>query len=109
MKSKQLPLPDRESRDAGICVLAEQGYTLQQIAGGVGLSRQRVQQILVKRGVKIKRESVRSEFLGVNVTDSVKTALKQEAEKQGKSISSLASDTLIDMLAEKDYPVAIEE
>jgi len=45
----------------------------------------------------------RDEFLGVNLTESVKRSLKDEAEKRGLSMSNLTSKTITEMLVSLGY------
>lgn len=90
-------------RNTEICRLYVEGATLQEVGEGFKLSRERVRQILRKNGVYKKDRAVeksgRDEFLGVNITESDKAALREEASRRGLSMSALTSDLIKDMLA----------
>ncbi len=90
-------------RDTRICQLYTSGQTLQEIGTSFKLSRERVRQILRKQGVyrkdRLVVKSDRDEFLGVNISDADKVALRAEAARRGLSMSALTSDLIKDMLA----------
>lgn len=95
-----------KERNEEICRLYVSGLTLNQCGDIFKLSHERVRQILRKAGV-FKRDraverSDRDEFLGVNLTEADKDALRAEAERRGVSMSSLTSDLIKDMLASKE-------
>src|ERR1017187_10100761 len=85
---------ERNATISGHCTA---GVTLDALAVEFTLSRQRIRQIVRKAGVW-QRKTPRGAFLGVDVTDETKAALKSEAEKRGVSVSRLTSDTLEQML-----------
>ena len=102
-----------EERDIAICELYLSGKTLEEIGDVYGLRRQRVQQILKREGYdRTDRPVERSDrelFLGVNVSESVKAALREEAVKRGVSMSSITSDLLKEMLKACGYPLEAEQ
>lgn len=91
-------------RNEVICSRYTSGETLQDIATSLKLSRERVRQILRKHGVFKKDRPVersdRDEFLGVNISEADKLALKEEASRRGISMSALTADLIKDMLKE---------
>jgi hypothetical protein len=92
------------ARDAEICALYLTGASLAECGKKYGLKRQRIKQIVQKAGVW--REYVRpptngrDEFLGVNISEEDKLALRDEAKRRGISMSALTADLIKDMLAE---------
>lgn len=95
-------------RDAEIRRLyVTEEMTLREIGNQFKITRERVRQILKKAGIDKNSRSLstREEFLGVNLTEEVKGALRTEAEKRGVSMSSLTSETLSDMLVALGYRV----
>ena len=91
-------------RDEEICRLYTQGQTVRLLATKYQLGRERVRQILRAAGVSRppRFTSSRDQFLGVNVSAETKTALKQLADERGVSMSKLASDTIDEIVAEKE-------
>lgn len=92
-------------RDVEICRLYRGGWSINRIAKEKGLSRPRVQQILRSNDVKRSDRPQpprgdRDEFLGVNISEADKTALRQEAERRGLSMSALTAELIKEMLAE---------
>lgn len=82
-------------RNAEICTHHQAGHTLEECAKRFDLSRARVQQILKKAGIWRPRvKGPRTKFLGVTVNERTKEALRARAEREGKSVSQLASDAL---------------
>lgn len=97
-----------QERDALICKEYNDGMTVQLLALQTGLSAERVRQVLRKAGVYNPQRQVttdREKFLGVNISEPVKVALRQEAERRGLSMSSLTSDVLKGMLVDLGYVV----
>lgn len=104
-----------KERNDEICKLyTVDGMTTQQCAERFKISRERVRQILRKRGIYKKdraeqkilglrngvvESTARDEFLGVNLSESDKLALRAEAERRGISMSMLTSDLIKEMLA----------
>src|ERR1017187_101813 len=84
------------------------GVTLDALAAEFTISRQRIRQIVRAAGAW-KKKTPRGSFLGVDVTDSTKAALKAEAEKRGVSVSRLTSDTLEQMLATQTAETGAEK
>lgn len=87
-------------RDDQICRLYAAGATLEYLGSVYTLSRQRIQQIVMKAGIfrGTVQRSDREEFLGVNVTRDDKKALLREAHRRGLSMSALTSDMIKEML-----------
>lgn len=82
-------------RDAAICAYYKEGHKLAECSSRFRLGKQRILQILQAAGVwKPYEKTKRTKFLGVNVTEETKEALKREADKKGVSVSKLASDKL---------------
>jgi DNA-binding CsgD family transcriptional regulator len=85
-------------RNAQISRMYIGGATLQECAEAHKISRERVRQVLRKLGVfkrhRVVKKSERNAFLGVNVSEPTKTALKEKAAAEGKSVSQLASEVL---------------
>lgn len=104
---------DHKERDEVICKSYVAGLTLQGIADQHGLTRARIQQIL--RGAGLKRDDRRSNkldrdiFLGVNIPEGVKEALREEAARRGVSMSALTSETMSDMLRACGYPLEADK
>lgn len=97
-------------RNAVICKLyTENGLTLQAISDMYSISRERVRQILRKNNVFRAGRAVkltgRDTFLGVEITDTAKEALRMEADKCGESMSSLGAQAVDDLLAKRGYTV----
>ncbi len=88
-----------EERDAEICQMYVAGQLIKEIADAHKLTTQRVLQILrhnqLTRKDRIKKK-VRDEFLGVNLSEPVKKALRKEALRQGISMSQLTADWIED-------------
>ena len=95
-------MADHKERDAEVCSLYISGLSMKALCARAKLSRMSVYQILKKAGVQLRgrtsERSERDEFLGVNVSEPVKSALREEAKRRGLSVSELTSDTLKDML-----------
>lgn len=82
-------------RNAAICAYYAAGHKPRECASKFGLGRQRVLQILQAGGVwKPYERGSRTKFLGVNITENTRDALKAKAGAQGVSVSRLASDAL---------------
>jgi hypothetical protein len=102
------------SRNEKIVQCYVDGCTLQECSARFGISHERVRQILRAAGVfknfRAKQQQVglqegvvvsdnRDKFLGVNLSETDKAALKNEAERRGISMSMLTSDLIKEMLA----------
>lgn len=92
------------ARDADICTRYTNGEPIDSIVTHFGITRGRLYQILHKHGIYKKdrpviKKSDRDEFLGVNLNEADKQALRAEAERRGISMSALTSDLIKDMLA----------
>lgn len=82
-------------RDKAICDYYEAGHKVADCASNFKLGRQRVVQILKDAGVwRPYVRTNRTKFLGVNVTDETKDALRAKADEMGVSVSRLTSDIL---------------
>ena len=103
-----------KQRNENICADYVSGLTMEQCAEKYGLTKQRVRQILDKHdigkefrakpkeiGLKdgVVEDESRDVFLGINVSEADKNALREEAERRGLSMSRLSSDFLKEMLA----------
>lgn len=86
-------------RDASICAYYEQGHKVSECASHFKLARQRVIQILQRANVwRPYVKNNRNNFLGVSISDDVKTALQEEAKRQGVSMSALSAEAIEEML-----------
>lgn len=103
-----------EQRDKEIVACYIGGKTLEQCGQEFKITRERVRQILRKHGIlkhaRVKpkvglddggvvKTDGRDEFLGVNISEGDKQALREEAERRGLSMSRLSSDFIKEMLA----------
>lgn len=99
-------------RDAAICQLYKEGATLQALGHAYRLSKARVWQIVKKGGLSSRdrnKADVRDEFLGVNLSEQVKSALRAETERRGVSMSEFTSELLVDMLRCCGYQLEAEQ
>lgn len=100
-----------DTRSDEICRLyTVDGLTMQEIGDLYEVSRERVRQILTRKGIRkqdrpSRPTSCRDEFLGVNISDDVKSALRTEATKRGISMSAMTSEVIKDMLISCGYDV----
>jgi hypothetical protein len=86
---------DMQNRNAAICAHYQAGHKLKDCASHFQLGRQRTLQILQRAGVwKPYIKSDRTKFLGVNISEGTKDALRQRADDRGVSVSQLVSDAL---------------
>lgn len=99
-------------RDKKICAQFVAGSSLREIATDTELSPEWVRQILrhyglykKDRGVKTKPD--RDEFLGVNLTEDVKGALRAEAFRYGVSMSEYASDAIREKLIKSGHQLEV--
>lgn len=102
----------RAARDAAICDQYTAGATIDTIAASVGLTTGRIHQILraygLRSGDRPRPHNGRDEFLGIELEEMTKIALRQEAERRGLSMSKLSADVLRDMLIACGYPLEAE-
>ena len=85
----------RVQRDAAIKAYYLEGHTVRECASHFQLNRSRIYQFLCKEGVtRPPQKGRRNKFLGVNVSEETKDALKAKADEQGTSVSRFASDAL---------------
>lgn len=93
----------KPERDQEICDLYMKGVKVKDIAGRFTISRGRVHQIVHKNNLTPKDRHVepsdRDEFLGINISDADKIALRREAKRRGLSMSAITADLIRDMLA----------
>ena len=76
------------------------------------ITRARIYQILKEAGISPERQQNadgRDQFLGVNLSEPVKDALRAEAQRRGLSMSALTSGMLRDMLVACGYPLEAEK
>jgi acyl CoA:acetate/3-ketoacid CoA transferase len=101
-----LSIHNKVERNEEIVRLYTAGHVPQYLGDLYGISKERVRQILRQAGVALRRsgnpgeDPPRSVFLGVGVTDEVKTALREEAKRRGISMSSLTAVALQEMLGQ---------
>lgn len=103
-----------EERNQEMCQCYINGMTLQECGERFHISHERVRQILKQAGVfknsRAKQQNVglkaglvesdtRDEFLGINISETDKDALRAEAARRGLSMSKLSSDFIKEMLA----------
>lgn len=89
-------------RDALICQMYMEKQSLQHIGKQFGLRRQRIKQIVQKAGLWRERSDAlddRDEFLGINISEADKIALRAEALRSGISMSALSADWIKEKLA----------
>lgn len=101
------------ARNAEICRLYVSGIATPELGRQFKLTRQRIKQILKLAGLhrtdRAYVASNRDAFLGVDVTPTVKDALRAEAARRGVSMSELSSETLKEMLVECGHPLEAEK
>jgi transposase len=104
MASYELTPEQRTERDAAICRYYAEGHKIVECAAKFGLGRQRVHQILKASKVwkPIERRSMRSAFIGINVSEDVKAKLIAAARRRGNSLSLFASKVLEAVANHKD-------
>lgn len=89
-------------RDAEICRLYQAGSSIYDLKVSFEISHERIRQILRANGIykqdRMREENVRDEFLGINLTDADKQALREMAREQGISMSQLSSDAIREKL-----------
>lgn len=87
-------------RDQTICTRYQNGETLQALADEFRMTKGRAHQIIRKYNLtrKDREHTTRDEFLGVNLSESVKAALREETQRRGVSMSEFTSELLVDML-----------
>lgn len=81
-----------KSRSKVINALHDQGVTQAELARRYKLSRTRIAQILGKNSGRKTPLSDRTDFTGVHLSPAVKSALKETAKKEGKSVSAYLAD-----------------
>ncbi len=92
------------TRDKQIVLCYKAGNTINEIAAAFQITKQRIQQILIKEGCtrddnpKTRNRGLYA-FIGANVPKDVKAAVEKEAKKRGLSISALVSRVLQDELS----------
>lgn len=91
-----------EERNKEICQCYINGMTLSECGKKFNLSSERVRQVLRLAGVlkdsRAKQQTDRDEFLGINISETDKVALREEAARRGLSMSRLSSDFIKEML-----------
>src|SRR5678815_4936049 len=102
-----------EERNHEICDCYINGMTLKDCGKKFKLSPERIRQILRQEGVfkhararpqtyglkqGLVEDSSRDEFLGINISEADKDALRAEAKRRGLSMSRLSSDFIKEML-----------
>ena len=98
-------------RDALIVKRYQEDVPMAALAEEFQISKGRIYQILKKAGVprRAVRTSERDLFLGINISEDVKNALKAEAARQGVSMSSLSAKSLREMLVQCGHPLEAEK
>lgn len=82
-------------RNSAIVDYYTSGRKLSECASEFKLGRQRILQILQAAKVWTPYvKTTRTKFLGVNVSEVTKKALKVKADEKGESVSKFASDVL---------------
>lgn len=95
----------KKERDTEIRRLYLKGLTGAEIAGVYGISAQRVYQILQLH--KEDKFRARQEVLGVPLSENVKVALRQEADRRHCSMSELTSEWISSRLSYCGYEVTL--
>lgn len=108
-----LTAEEQRLRNENICRRYRAGDPPAAIARDVGLSPGRVIQIVRAAGIsrhdRPKPYNGRDEFLGIELEELTKVALRQEAAKRGLSMSKLSADTLREMLIACGYPLEADK
>jgi len=89
----------RAQRDEIIVKLYREGFTHDELAEEIGLSAERIRQILQSAGVTTAergRGVRRTAFTGVHLTPDVKEALREEAQRCGRSMSEFIAELVTD-------------
>lgn len=97
-----------EARNLEICQMYLSGASLAECGKKFGLKRQRIKQIVQAAGIwraRPKTSDGRDDFLGVNISESDKQALREEAARRGLSMSQLTAELIREMLG-RDTPTA---
>jgi hypothetical protein len=94
-KAKQM-----EERNAAICAYYLDGHRkMADCERKFQLGRQRILQILKESGAwRPYVKGDRTKFVGVNVSEETKDALKKKADEAGVSISRMVSDQIDEMV-----------
>ena len=103
--------PDKTQRNELIVQKYQSGHPIEELCLEYKITRSRIFQILKKAGVPRERHGPqvgRDQFLGVNLSEPVKDALRAEANRRGISMSSLSYDMLKEMLITLGYPLEAE-
>jgi len=90
-------------RNQAICAYYLEGHTLAECGKQFGLKRQRIKQIV--QAAKIWRERTpstndRDKFLGINISEEDKATIKEEASRQGISMSAMTAEWIKERLEE---------
>lgn len=96
-------LQQMNERNATICKVYMEGATLAQCGKQFGLKRQRIKQIVTEAGLWRERgqsTNERNAFLGIDLTETDKEALRTEASRQNLSMSAMTSEWIRDRLDE---------
>lgn len=102
----------KTERDAEIVQRYTAGEPLEDLRKRFKLTRSRIYQILHGANVPLTRQPDapdRDQFLGVNLSESVKDALRAEAGRRGVSMSALSAEILRDMLVTCGYSIEAEQ
>ena len=92
-------------RNKAICDYYNAGHKLRECASKFQLGRQRILQILQAGGAwKPYVKTDRTKYIGVNVSEDTKVALKELADAEGKSVSKFTADVLDRVVAEGEVP-----
>jgi hypothetical protein len=112
-----------EERNGQICALYKEGLTQVELGKRFGLSAFWIAYILKKAGITRDDRPVpprRPKFTGIHLSEGVKEAMRQEAQRDGVSMSAFISALVVKELKERginyelptgesDVPLPFEE
>lgn len=102
----------KDERNAELVNRYLAGDSTEELRERFKITRTRIYQILKEAGIPKERQQNaddRDQFLGVNLSESVKDALRAEAQRRGLSMSALSSAALREMLVACGYPLEAEK
>jgi transcriptional regulator with XRE-family HTH domain len=95
------------SRNEQICVLYREGLTQEELAEQFEVTKVRIGQILKKAGLTKEDRpdmtitSNRTKFTGIHLTEAAKLAVKEEAKREGISMSAFIAALVLKELKDR--------
>lgn len=102
---------NKKKRNADIGEMFKQGHTQAVIGAKHKITTARVGQILREIGIlqaKDPEMTNRNSFIGAHVDKEVKTAMKEAAEQDGKSLSRFVSNLVEEEVKRRRVPIEAE-